>query len=298
MASMTTVFTASSSLTTLRRALDRVGLSLDREPVLIRLGENAVWRLPDRGIVARVARSLDRYALAERGVLLARWMARHDVPVAPPVEGIDNPLRTEDGRVVTWWHEVPQARPADPAQLGAALAALHRMPVPEIHLPPVATTDKAETRLRQVDLDQEDRAWLLEWAGELHDKYARIEGLAWEPGLVHGDAHAANLMATPSGELGWVDLDGVAWGPREWDLVLTAIEHECGWVDQERYAAFVGAYGYDVRTSAAYPVLRDIRLLRMTSWLAQLPGAAERREVARRIRDLRSGAPILGWRAF
>ena len=57
-------FNAPSSLLTLRSACSAAGLSLDPEPELIRLGENAVWRLRGLGIVARVARSTDRYALA------------------------------------------------------------------------------------------------------------------------------------------------------------------------------------------------------------------------------------------
>ncbi|MFE7461726.1 phosphotransferase family protein [Nocardiopsis terrae] len=291
-------FTAPSSLSTLRSACAAVGLESFSEPQLIRLGENAVWRLPKLNVIARVARSDDRYAQAERGVAMARWMAQHQVPVAAPLEEIDNPHRTEDGRVVTWWQEVEQARPASPAQLGAALAALHRMPAPEhVELPRAATVDKAEARLRVVDLDEEDRVALLELAGRFQAEYAALSYDLAET-VVHGDAHAANLMATPAGGLGWVDLDGVAWGQPEWDLVLTAIEYECGWVSDAQYSEFVDAYGYDVTSSAAYPVLRGIRLLRMTSWLAQLPGAVERREVVRRVRDLRTGASILGWRAF
>lgn len=292
-----TTFTAPTSLLTLHSACAQVGWDLPSDPELVRLGENAVWRLPE-GVIARVARSEDRYAQAQRGVALARWMAEHQVPVAAPIEGIDNPHRTPEGGVVTFWQEIPQARPASPGQLGAALASLHRMPAPShVDLPRAAAVDKAEGRLRVVDLEEEDRAALLELAARLQGEYA---GLSYElePTVVHGDAHAANLMATPHGEVGWVDLDGVGWGQPEWDLVLTAIEHECGWVTDREYGQFVDAYGYDVMDAPAYATLRGIRLLRMTSWLAQLPGAVERAEVERRVRDLRGGGSIRGWRAF
>lgn len=295
MAAMST-FTAPLSLLTLRFACADMSWDLPADPELIRLGENAVWRLPGLHIIARVARSGDRYAQAERGVLLARWMAEHQVPVAAPTPD-PNPHRTRDGGVVTFWREIPGG-PASPAQLGAALAALHRMPAPmHVDLPRAAAVDKAESRLRVVDLGQEDRTALLDMAARLQGEYADLS-YDLDQTVVHGDAHAANLMATPEGELGWVDLDGVGWGHPEWDLVLTAIEHECGWVDDHQYGQFVDAYGYDVRSAPAYPTLRGIRLLRMTSWLAQLPGAVERAEVARRVRDLRTGGPIRGWRAF
>lgn len=288
------IFDAPGSLDTLRAACASVGLSAP-SPELIRLGENAVWRVRP-GVIARVARDEDRFPMHERGVSLARWMHAHQVPVALPVSDLPNPVRV-DGRVVTWWEEIPKARPATPPQLGAALRALHEMPLPDLDLPEAATVDKVDARLAVVDIPAEDRAALLAMSARLNTAY---EGLEYElpRGLVHGDAHAANLLSTPEGRLGWVDLDGVALGQPEWDLVLTGIEYECGWVSDDAYAGFVSGYGYDVRAAPAYAVLREIRLLRMTSWLAQLPGEAKRRETARRIADLRQGRPILGWKAF
>lgn len=44
-----------------------------------------------------------------------------------------------------------------------------------------------------------------------------------------------------------IDLDGFAIGPREWDLVLTAIYYDCfGWHTREEYEEFVRVYGFDV----------------------------------------------------
>ncbi|MEU4283575.1 aminoglycoside phosphotransferase family protein [Nocardiopsis dassonvillei] len=263
------------------------------------MGENAVWKLLGHGLIARVARSADRYAMADRGVALARWMHDHQVPVALPAD-LPNPVIAPDGRPVTFWCEVPDPRPATPAELGRALRALHQMPLPDpgvLELPAVATVDKVDRRLTEVDLDEDDRRFLQKMSIELNAAYTELV-YDLDAGFVHGDAHAANLLASPDGQLGWVDLDGVALGQPEWDLVLTAIEHDCGWVTPEAYTAFVDAYGYDITTSPAYPVLRQIRLLRMTSWLAQLPGKRARQEVSRRIGDLRAGGPLVGWSAF
>ncbi len=296
----TETFDVASSLKTLRLACTAVGLSMAQEPELIRLGENAVWRLPEHRLVARVARSIDRFPLAERGVQLARWMHSHHVPAVLPSDEVANPVRTDDDRVVTWWTEVRHHRPATPAQLGAALRALHDMPLPTpdlVSLPEASTVDKVDQRLAAVSLTEPDRDFLQSMAARLHREYTDLTyDLPY--GLVHGDAHAANLLVTSDSQLGWVDLDGVAMGQPEWDLVLTPIEHECGWVTSDAYQEFVDAYGYDVTTSPAYPVLREVRLLRMTSWLAQLPSAQARDEVTRRIRDLREGTPIQGWQAF
>jgi hypothetical protein len=42
-----------------------------------------------------------------------------------------------------------------------------------------------------------------------------------------------------------------------------------GWLPAEDYAAFVEAYGYDVTRAPAFDLLRAVRELRMTSWIAQ-----------------------------
>jgi hypothetical protein len=89
-----------------------------------------------------------------------------------------------------------------------------------------------------------------------------------------------------------IDLDGFAVGPREWDLVLTAMYFErFGWHTEEEYREFVAGYGFDVMSWPGYTLLRDVRELIMVTWLAQnswhLPEIAA--EVSKRLADLRGG---------
>jgi hypothetical protein len=50
-----------------------------------------------------------------------------------------------------------------------------------------------------------------------------------------------------------VDLDGFAVGPREWDLVLTAMYFErFGWHTDEEYLEFAVGYGFDVMSRRGY----------------------------------------------
>ena len=43
-----------------------------------------------------------------------------------------------------------------------------------------------------------------------------------------------------------IDLDGFAVGPREWDLVQTAMYYDSfGWHTREEYEDFARVYGYD-----------------------------------------------------
>jgi aminoglycoside phosphotransferase (APT) family kinase protein len=118
---------------------------------------------------------------------------------------------------------------------------------------------------------------------------------------VHGDASIGNIIRRQDGTAVLTDLDGFSVGPREWDLVLTAIYFErFGWHTAAEYAAFTGAYGFDVMTWPGYPVLRDIRETLMVTWLAQnvreSPQIAA--EVAKRIADLRSGDGQRDWAPY
>lgn len=45
-----------------------------------------------------------------------------------------------------------------------------------------------------------------------------------------------------------------------------------GWLSDEDDAAFVAAYGFDPRIWSGFPVVRAMRKLNMTTWLAQRAG--------------------------
>ena len=67
-----------------------------------------------------------------------------------------------------------------------------------------------------------------------------------------------------------IDLDGFAVGPREWDLILTAIYYDSfGWHTRQEYEDFARVYGYDIMQWPGYPVLREIREFLMVTWLIQ-----------------------------
>ncbi|MGQ0773529.1 MAG: phosphotransferase family protein [Pseudonocardiales bacterium] len=120
------------------------------------------------------------------------------------------------------------------------------------------------------------------------------------PAVVHGDAHNENLVRCGDGRIVFVDLERVGVGQPEWDLTLSAVYHECGWHSATDYAAFADTYGYDVRASPAWPVLKAIRMLRMTTWLAAAtaddPARAE--QVRFRLATLRDGTAPTGWDGF
>ena len=121
-------------------------------------------------------------------------------------------------------------------------------------------------------------------------------------GPVHGDANIGNILRRQAdGVAVLIDLDGFASGPREWDLVLTAMYFErFGWHTADEYAAFAEIYGFDVMAWPGYAVLADIRELTMVTWLAQNAGESPEiaAEVAKRVADLRGGPGHRDWAPF
>ncbi|MGW6913422.1 phosphotransferase enzyme family protein [Kitasatospora sp. NPDC054939] len=232
----------------------------------IRIGENALWRLPSR-IVARIARP-GQAAAAARELAVARWLHDCEVPAVQPLDHLQEPLEV-DGRPVTFWHELPPHRPGTAADIAPLLRRLHELPVPAI---PLGYLDPFVRLAARIDgaatLDDEQRQWL-------RDRLAELES-AWSsllPGMpasvIHGDAWGGNVAVTPTTTY-LLDFERTSLGPPEWDLTATAVGYGTfGTVSDSKYAAFCDAYGTDVTAWDGYPVLRDIRELRVTCFALQ-----------------------------
>jgi aminoglycoside phosphotransferase (APT) family kinase protein len=245
-----------------------------------------------------VVRDPSRLDLARHELIVARWLLSEGVPVVRPF--VDVPV-VVDGCVVSFWEYLADARSADLVTLASCLRRLHAVPRRHASLltrvEPFAYFD--ERLAAAPTLGEADRAFLTELRDKLAAEWARAT-FDLGDAVIHGDAHMDNLMKAADGRLAFIDLETVCIGPPEWDLTLTALYHESGWFSADEYAGFVGAYGYDVRHSAAWPVLRSIRMLRMTTWLAQSAGDYPEREdqLRHRIATLRDGSAPAGWTGF
>jgi hypothetical protein len=97
-----------------------------------------------------------------------------------------------------------------------------------------------------------------------------------------------------------LDFESTAVGPREWDLLPTAIGVERYGRREQQYREFAGTYGFDVRAWAGYPVLREVRELTMTTWImqniAESPAVAA--EFALRVTSLRERDFQRAWNFF
>jgi Ser/Thr protein kinase RdoA (MazF antagonist) len=263
------------------------------------VGENANYALPDQGIVVRIARSLDRRERVEREVALAGWLADLDFPAVRLASDLPQVVPADD-RLVTFWELVVEtAAEKTTADLGGILARFHALPSPPFALPPFDPFSVVPARLALAgDADPEDVAFLTDLLDQLVETYQSLE-FPTSHGLIHGDAHRSNLLATASGVL-LSDFDVVAFGPREWDLTPTALAADRFGLPRDEYAAFAKAYGRDVTEWDGYRIMAATRELTMTTW--QMQNVSESPQIAEefhaRVTSMREGDHERRWNAF
>jgi Ser/Thr protein kinase RdoA (MazF antagonist) len=235
---------------------------------LLRLGSNAVYRLAEP-VVARIARPGPGTETAKRTVEVARWLESAGYPAVRAI-GIDQPV-VVDSHAVTFWHAVSEdgSQYATIAQVGEVIARLHALAAPEaLRLPELRPFGNATRRIASSGwLSPDDRDFMTSELARLQAAYAHLD-FALPHGVIHGDASIGNVLRDPDGHPVVIDLDDFATGPREWDLILTAIYYDrFGWHTREEYETFTKVYGYDIMQWPGYPMLADIREFIMTTWV-------------------------------
>jgi thiamine kinase-like enzyme len=267
---------------------------------LVRYGSNAVYRLPGE-VIARVSRPGVSPDGARKQVVVARWLESVGYPAARVID-VDQPVEA-DGRAVTFWRSATDVEEYAPLnEVGNLIRELHALETPtHIELPELKPFGKDWEALPEYSgLASADAEFLRErydWARLAFDALP----YELEPGLIHGDANVGNVLLDRNGLPVLIDLDSVATGPREWDLIQTALFYDrLGWHTAEEYAAFVKAYGYDLREWQGYEDLADIREIAMTSWLSRQAATSEKsaREAAKRIDAIRTGGSRRDWSAY
>ena len=280
-------------------ACEQVGLRVP-DLQLIRLGENALFRVPAEGVVVRIARTMSYWPDVVREVGVSQWLRECGVPAARVVDEIEQPIEV-DGHPVTFWHHIP-GEPAPYSRigdLGALLRQVHRLTPPaHLDLPAEDVLDRVRPRIEAAPIDEDDRAFLLKRVDELHDPVDALDYV--QPcSVVHGDAHIGNLMIC-GGDPVLIDFERVAVGQPEWDLGMTATEHRtAGWWSPEQYRQFVDAYGFDVTEWDGFPVVQAVHELKMTTWLMQNVHSSQEvaAEFASRMRTIRDRQPST-WRPW
>jgi len=286
-----------NALEALVAAAESVGLVADGAE-LIRVGSNAVFRFASEPIVGRVAPSLAKLESASREVAVADWLEAVGVPAVRAAK-VEQPL-TANGRVVTLWQAASdKIEYGDTGELARLLLKLHSLE-PQLPLPAHDPLRKAAERISALDsLEARDREFLGDRFEELASAYRALE-FDLPAGVIHGDANVGNVIRDREGTAILADLDGFAIGPREWDLILTALYYErFGWHTEAEYISFTETYGYDVMKWSGYATMRDLRELLMVTWIAQSVRSDEGRlELMKRIETLRTDASRKDWKPF
>lgn len=227
----------------LKSACQQVGIDVSGSK-LIRIGSNAVFRL-NSDTVARVALSANQRDNVQRQIDVASWLQYVDYPAVRATD-VPQPVDAE-GMIVTFWESVaPETTYAPTEEVGALIRKLHALTVPpdlELHdLRPFGSGPVSDFP----GLPDRDAQYLrarVEWAR------SAFPSLPFElsAGVIHGDANVGNVLVDSSGRAVLIDLDSFAVGPREWDLIQTALFYDrLGWHSEEEYEAFVESYGYDI----------------------------------------------------
>jgi Ser/Thr protein kinase RdoA (MazF antagonist) len=275
---------------------------------LVRFGTNAVFEVRGAGVALRLRRPGTAPNEIERQVALAGWLAGQDFPVNRPAAALSVLHDGLDGAVASFWEWIDN----DPAQrigvskLGELLRRFHDLTE---DCPMAAAFSQwdatAEIEQRVRNLKEEGGSWppqshldlMEEWSEQVANE---LDGVEWQlpAGLIHGDAHTGNVIVDHSGIGLLIDLDAVAQGHREWDLVPTAVSQLRFRGNLDSILEFTAAYGFDLLGWSGWPAMRRLRELYMVSWLMTVANSHERRgEVELRMDCLRSNDNESRWHA-
>lgn len=248
---------------------------------LLRLTNNAVFALPEAGVVVRITRSHQLQSRVSKVVRLARWFEAIDAPTIRLAQVGDQPVEI-DGLLATIWTLISQHDPAlSPDDLGTALRSFHGLGLPPFELPLWDPISDARSRLKDAEgLTRTDEQFLKTWCDRLEPQIEEVRGRVGLH-LIHGDAHVGNLLRDRDGRALFCDFDATSQGPWQVDLVAVAVG-EARFGRAGAHNALAASYGYDVTSDPDWPLLREARELKMVT--AAVPLLASGKLVAAEFR--------------
>lgn len=266
---------------------------------LIKFTNNAVFALSRDPYVVRIAGSDAIAGRAVKVVAVAEWLAKHGMPTVRLLGDIKQPLEIE-GHAVTVWHQVADVGPRPTGHdLGRIARRFHALPDAPDGLPAWDQFGTVRTRLGAQDvLTDGERQYLTDVTDELEADLAGVDFLL-EPGPIHGDVFAGNLIAGPDGPV-LCDFDSTCTGPREWDLTPAAVGRLCFHYPIDYHGQLAEGYGVDILNWSGFPVFRRIRELQLvTSVLPVLRSSPRIREQWRyRFETFRAGDTDAVWTTY
>ncbi|MGH3796850.1 MAG: phosphotransferase enzyme family protein [Pseudonocardiaceae bacterium] len=268
------------------------------QPTLLRFGNNAVFALGEAYVLRLMRPTADRTDVQQE-IDLVREFARLDVPSVRLADlAAEQPLEAH-GCLATVWERLDEP---DRDQLYPAFGRLVRtfhertagLQLPLDHWRPLASAERRLAELRS-HYPPGDMALLDDWYKRIAAELDQVAP-SLPAGFIHGQAEVSNVLLR-AGEPVFVDFERVAIGPREWDLIDTAVTVERFGLPEQRYQEFTAACGFDVRAWDGYETFRRLWELRAITWLMQHgnEGAVAAREIEVRLQSWRDGDATVRW---
>lgn len=263
---------------------------------LLRFGSNAVFGV-DKAHVLRVMRPGTSEADVQREIDLIGEFDRLDIPTVR-LSDVAQPLKALDCLGTVW------ERLAEPHQdnvyraLGRLMRLFHQrtagLRVPLEPWRQLALSDRRLIGCRQ-HYAPEDVRMLTQWSERIACKLDQVPPVL-PAGAIHGQAEVGNVLFR-TGQPVLIDFEQVSLGPREWDLVHTAVVVTRFGRPEQRYRDFADAYGFDVRTWNGYQTHRRLWELCATTWLMQHDRRSCRvsEEIEVRLQTWRDDDPDARW---
>jgi Ser/Thr protein kinase RdoA (MazF antagonist) len=255
----------------------RLGLRAE-EPAVLSSRGNLLVRFPASSVVVRVATLTARtrrspFAWLAREVAVARYVFGRGGPVVSPTRTADPGPHWQGGFAISLWEYVPprDATPPSPAECGALLARFHESargcPADLGELSPA--TEQITDALAVIERDKLVSTAAVAGLRDAHarvlDDIARAEDGPWI--VLHGDAHAGNVLGDARGRLTWVDLEETTRGPAAWDLATLTARYDAGDAQAVLRAYAAEAPGAAVPEPEALAPFRRARDLEAAVWL-------------------------------
>jgi Ser/Thr protein kinase RdoA (MazF antagonist) len=276
------------------------------EFVRMRIGQNALFKIPSLKAVLRVYRGSAMLTHAKTELAFSRYLALNNVPSVQPSEAFGNAIIQSEQFVATLWGWIePSSEKASPAALGEIIRRIHdvgsKHPNLDLELPTFDPLSSVNQRLENIkssavlpDSIIRSLEVRIEYVRDIWDAFRSCQPLQ----VIHGDAHTGNLIVS-NDTTHICDFDSVSIGPVEIDAVpISVISRRFKPDEKGLLGEFDLAYGASEEFRRKANSLMPVRELTMVSWLAQdaQPGTERFMELKKRIESItETEEPFTKW---
>lgn len=299
-------WTLSDAEGALRRFLKDSALTNADDLVSIRMGENAIFRDDEAGVIIRLGRSNRDLKSWQLQIKLVERLLGANASVNRPKScyGLSNPFDV-GGRPASSWEIVESVRAPTLSDLATALRSLHAVS-PDVFVGECLLEDwhpfhRAQARLMQLQsdrlLDGSRAGVFLGLIEEL--KFPLTDWIEKQRScVIHADAHLGNLVVADEGPV-LLDTDTLCRGPELWDVVPTYVSTRRFGLTGQAWQGFLAEAGAPGASELVVPArLREIDMV-LWLWQQRESGSEVDSELDLRYDSLHeTGEVFTQWTAF